>query len=223
MNIIFSPHIDDAILSIGGHIQNLITRGEELKLIYIFSKSKWINPQSVYYNEIIRSDKDIMELRKAEEKAVKSRCKYHVEFWDFEGCDSEPLKDDYSRIYNRIDEVINSKDTFYFPMGIMHPDHIAIQRIAFEIANLKSYNLLIYEDMPYFPFDKHLSKRVEIFRNLSEKEILENIDIQKKIKLINCYKSQVEPAWIDTISDYANSFDQELHKERLWKICTSNE
>ncbi|MBI9053914.1 MAG: PIG-L family deacetylase [Bacteroidales bacterium] len=223
MNVIFSPHIDDAILSIGGHILNLIRKGKELKVIYIFSKSNWINPQSDYYNEIIRSGKNIMEVRKAEEKAVINSCKYNVEFWDFESCESEPDKGDYNLIYNRIDKEINSEDTFYFPMGIMHPDHIAIQRIAFEIANIKTFNLLIYEDMPYFPFDNNLNKRLEIYRDLSENEIVEDIDIQEKLKLINCYKSQLDLAWIETISDYANSFDRELHKERLWKICSNDE
>ena len=75
MKQIISPHIDDAMLSLGGSILNWLKEGEQVRIIDVFSISQAINKDaiSVLGGKKYPTDfKSAMKIKKAEEKKIQS-------------------------------------------------------------------------------------------------------------------------------------------------------
>jgi LmbE family N-acetylglucosaminyl deacetylase len=161
--IIFSPHCDDATLSLGGAIQNeLIER--DIFVYDVFSVSNYTIMQ-----QGIGNPREVTKIRNDEERRVMELLGADFELWgypepllreEYTGLDEifnsegKPKYDGlYGEIESRIKEVCKSNHNanFFFPMGLGHHiDHSIVASIGLGVLRrsprIKAY---FYEDQPY--------------------------------------------------------------------------
>lgn len=161
--VIFSPHCDDAALSLGGAIKNdLVER--DICIYDIFSVSNYTIMQQGTGNP-----EEVTKIRNEEERRVMELLGADFELWGY----PEPLlrngythldnifdpegkpKSDklYTEIESKVRSICESNPTanIFFPMGLgYHIDHLIVASIGLNILrkhpNLKVY---FYEDQPY--------------------------------------------------------------------------
>lgn len=220
-NIVFSPHIDDAVLSLGGLIARLATSSGDLCVINIFTLSNWINPDGIFKDRFAETDTEVISnVRKAEEAESGRLLHYSTDFLDFPDL---PLRDglvSYHELYNRIKDKIKEylgKDIrAFFPLGIDHPDHEIIAAIGYELLD-EGYPVLFYEDMPYVARNYgsgNLVKAKAIQRGFISFPV--EIDIMRKMEAIKVYESQVSEEWLIDIYNYSQKDDSPLFQEYIW-------
>lgn len=224
---IFSPHIDDAFLSLGGSILNWIERDFEIKVYNIFTISRWTTPDCLLG---IESHLGVLAgtiLRKEEEQMVASVVGFTPEFWNFLDLplrenssieESEKLKED---LFLKISGLLNYSDQFFFPVGVGHLDHVLINDIAFR-HYAKFGNIYCYEDMPYFSWkDFSFQENFEKIRK-SAVPVFEKISYSKKAHVLRSYGSQVTNDWLRTMKVYANNLRGYDEYERYWRLLMGN-
>lgn len=220
---IFSPHIDDAFLSLGGSIFNWRSKGIKVNVYNIFTISNWTPPGSQSERNFGNDVATITALRKAEEREVSKQANFEIVFWDFldfplrEGfseSDNRKLED---QIFEKLSACLNSEDLFFFPMGILHPDHLLICRLSEKFIG-KSYNIFYYEDMPYLSWGKSEFKEVYKNENVNKSPLFEKIDFVQKAEILKYYRSQVLDDWFNYMMAYSyNNVDNEYY-ERYWRV-----
>lgn len=226
MIFIVSPHIDDAFLSIAGCILNWIKKGEKIKVIYIFSKSLWTNPQPISSEKYAVDESVITNLRKKEEEQIQQTVRHDFVFLDFcdemlRKCKQEPadVNDLSSRIKAGILSHITKDALIYFPIGIDNLDHIIIRDIGISFYR-EGFPVRFYEDMPYMAaslFFKNVYYSIKKNNYTALLEEIEEIDLEEKLRIIKNYKSQVSEEWLTNIAAYSYSLRDNLYYERTWK------
>jgi hypothetical protein len=147
--IFISPHLDDAVFSCAGLIQNLVQKSHDVEILTLFSQSD-LSQQTLYLT------------RKEEDKKASQILGAHIQhlnFLDapfrsdnpkmvFQSLDSE--KQTLALVTKKLKEIFsdNSSALFYAPLGVgWHKDHL----IAFEAAlsSIPHDRLRFYEEAPY--------------------------------------------------------------------------
>jgi len=224
MIYVLAPHIDDAILSIGGLIQGLVKKKKEVTVIYVFTISNWINPDAITRSNAIDDTVLVTKLRKTEEENVAKYLKYNYFFLDFEDFPiRKPFLNSLSEqlliesIQSALKGFFNENDMCYFPIGIKHPDHQIVGTIG---KNLRGagYNIIFYEDIPYVA-DNEFDPEQFCARMKAEgfTHELINIDINFKLSLLKKYKSQMSYEWLNCVRSYSINISGNGHNERIWK------
>lgn len=203
---IFSPHCDDAALSLGSSILNKILKGN-IKVITIFNISD--------YNIIEGNGGEVekmTKLREDEEKKVMNILRVKNEFWDYKEFPLRakktsdklfnenycPKKDHlFKEIYKKIEGICskNKSAIFLFPMGIgFHSDHSFLKEIGITLLNKKGFKIYFYEDQPYAGMENLSS--IDIFAKkliLNPKRLTFWCNnVIKKMSLLKNYKSQFD-------------------------------
>ena len=157
--VFISPHIDDAFLSAGGLIFELLKESRSVQIQYIFTISNWTNSSSISNVSFEKNTELITAIRKAEEKKINDLLSYdchHLDFLDF------PLRPQDAKsnnilmreIEDHFRRTISKDDCWFFPLALEHPDHILIREIGEKFLR-EGYNIIFYEDMPYMSFGKY--------------------------------------------------------------------
>lgn len=211
LNIILSPHFDDAVLSLGGH---LATKNES-SIVVTFFGGKPGEKASTHWDKIsgFKDSDEAIENRRFENRVALRLI--GARFINFNYLDSQYRKQDNeleikSNIQNDISSLLekykNRKINVFGPADfgnkITHKDH-KILHDAF-VASAKSYprkenvNFYIYEDFPYIlrfqnestvSLKKHLEEIDSL--SLSEKSLeMSTSTFLGKIKSIETYNSQ---------------------------------
>lgn len=220
---IISPHIDDAVLSIGGLIEILVSRGEKVKIQYVFTRTNWVNSMALQWQDYKSLDIDfVTKLRKEEERYVAKVLGHDYgffDFYDFPIRNSDDISNQENliqRITTVLTESIPISDDIIFPFGQKHPDHKLIGYVAKCFLNL-GYNVFYYEDLPYVA--RHQHDYQETFYNMKERGYSPQsfeIDVTLKTNVLKCYKSQMSNEWLDTMKSYSyNSLNNSFY-ERIW-------
>jgi LmbE family N-acetylglucosaminyl deacetylase len=217
---IISPHIDDAIFSCGGLIDFLHQKRIRVNVNYVFTFSSWTNPFAI---EPARHPSDpnyVSQLRKNEEHEVRLLYDYTIRFFDLHdfslrGADSENGFV-VEEIQGALKGIITPEDISIWPIGIFHPDHLLIRKIADRYA-ARGYKLLFYEDLPYLIFNKgetetHLSQ----LQKMGYKPYTIPFNIETKINAMRLYKSQLSNEWLRDITSHTRHHDNNNHHERIW-------
>lgn len=201
--IIFSPHSDDAIFSLGNTLLSKIF--PEVTIVTVFNISN-------YKIDGIGLTKEVTCIRKSEDTlAFKLAGINSYSYLDFEDAILRPeykildsyldpkslAKNDsvYNSVRNQILGSYNNEDMLLFPLGIgNHIDHKILFEIGFEIS--KSHNnVYFYKDIAYESANdpeyvssflklldlKFNSYRIQVPRSNSRKE-----------NLVKCYNSQLD-------------------------------
>lgn len=239
MKQIISPHIDDAFLSMGGCITNWLSNGEKVRIIYIFTKSNWTNTDPISNKKYPGDIESITALRKSEESSLQKAIGHDFHFLDwyedglrnkksmvmnFLRYGSIPVRHNkmIREIENQLQQILDKNTVTYFPLAMgkwVHPDHAITNSLGLSLLK-KNFNIAIYEDLPYCAhtnaedINNHLSNKMEFM------PVYENIDIDKKIKLLEIYQSQMSKEWLQTVLDYGLSLRKGTAHERYWIACS---
>ncbi len=228
--IVYSPHYDDAFLSLGGYLghPDAIKR---TTIVIIFGNSNYVSSK---YNGFSK-DLDISKLRMTEELNNVKKINSELIVFAFKEAllrghkfnsrgefryptTSVPL--DFvclKKIRMTITEYMRKfscKTLHIFPLGIgKHIDHYLVSKIGIEMYNQTKHEIGFYEDQPYAAF--HGIDSIILKRNI--KKVILPANIHFKINAINEYKSQAASNWTNKIIDYMkNEEDNETYNENIW-------
>jgi hypothetical protein len=203
--VIFSPHYDDAALSLGGALLNRML-GSNISIVDVFTISNYAPACN------IDNFMEITGTRYMEEEQVMQKLKLPFESWKYptpklRGKDSfvaensvgrnEYLNDElYEEISKRIHDycAVTKDKRYFFPLGIgNHRDHLMVFNIGQELLNNDpSAEIFFYEDLPYsggFKLDE-LIKQINLKDGSLIPFLLKFSNIDDKIDLLKAYKSQ---------------------------------
>lgn len=151
---VISPHLDDAVLSLGQHLQT-----DEFKVVTVFAGSPEDDVCSDYDRSIgFTSSADAMSARRDEDRRatdVLDNQIEHLGFFDRQYRSEDQLSPDALSALVRIFQGIFAEDVqVYMPLGIGHPDHRAVAQAAvlacpFRTRTGEERSILFYEELPY--------------------------------------------------------------------------
>jgi len=201
-NIVISPHLDDAVFSLGGL---LAKESEKTKIITIFSgiptkplvriwdKSCGFKNSTVAMEERIKENSFALYSLGIKEKNI-----INLNYLDKQYRNSfltkpkYPIQEIIQSISKELKKIIeiekDKKLKIFIPMSSIHQDHKIVRDIIIQLYKdeRKKIDLYLYQDMPYF-YSEYLSKRFYKIFNSKEK-ILKEI----KIKDLICKQELVE-------------------------------
>lgn len=208
-SLIFCPHTDDAIFSLGDYI---IDNNSNFTIASAFAgiPKDWAG-----YKKHIRLRKEHAEA------CAMIDCK--VINGDL--LDDVYGEQDKSLLISWIKENIIKHDVeevsplnVFIPLGIHHPDHVLLSDCLFNIINHYNCTFFIYAELPYrLAYPELYKSRLEKVNSIYN---LENVLInftQHKIDAIKKYNSQIahvhDPLYIDE-----DLIGKLIVEEKLWKI-----
>ena len=201
-SLIFCPHTDDAIFSLGDYI---IDNDHSFTIASAFAgiPKDWVG-----YRKHIR-------LRQEHDEACSMINAKAINGDLLDDVYGEQNKND---LIDWIKSIIINFDNVYIPLGIHHPDHILLSDTLFELIKDFNKTYFIYAELPYrMLYPKLHKERLKQFESI---HTLENIPInftQHKIDAIKKYNSQVayvhDPSYIN--EDLVGKL---IVEEKLWKV-----
>ncbi len=197
--LIISPHFDDAIFSLGGAI--LDGYFKELSVLTVFPRSR--------YSLANIEKKIVSKVRMEEERKVMSLIGARMYFFSYSDASIRfrDKENDYMNIeidfrgnllaigiLRKIKAFLRKHTYSYylFPLGFGQVDHVILRRIGIQFY-LSGLPVIFYEDGSYdiTTNRKNILDFVNSFPIPLEPYHLQFNNIQKKIKVINQYKSQI--------------------------------
>jgi LmbE family N-acetylglucosaminyl deacetylase len=207
MIYILSPHIDDAIYSLGG----LITNGQDkITVINIYSYSNYTLSE--------KGDPDkVTCIRKQEELEVSAKTGMKVINLDMNDRNMRRIKGfgkDETAIAAIIESMVNKDGKLCIPFGLResHEDHIKARCIGELVSMHIGIPVIYYEDLPYVTYLTHPE---EYESDLIATEY--GIDIDKKLAFCAMYKSQCDGNMLNLIRAYAYDKKHNCYTERVWR------
>ena len=225
MRIVFSPHIDDAWLSLGGAIAAWRAANEKVIVVNIFSIS---NYTAAGFGDVT----EVTARRKAEERANAAATGVRPIFLHFRDVairyawlDHEhyPTTIDWSkdsallvRLKSSIRELLDRGAVHYFPLAVgQHVDHLLVREAVAKLDKKRTFALAFYEDLPYAAKGGALPKEF-IEENVLKPQLVE-IDLATKLGLVKSYVSQFEASWPGLLERHASSLEPGKVCERIWE------
>lgn len=168
--LILSPHTDDAELGAGGFISKLLEQGNEIHWM-VFSSARESVPLGMPDDTLVNEFKDVLDIIKLDSNSYT--------LFDYK----------VRRLHENRQEILESlvkiRNTFTPDIVIgpslndYHQDHEIVANEM--IRAFKSSSSILCYELPW----NHLKFENQYFVKLEEKHI------NKKISLLNCYKSQI--------------------------------
>jgi len=191
-NLIFCPHTDDAIFSLGD---------------YIFDNNSFTiaSAFSGVPTDIIGYKKHTL-LRKEHQEACEL---IGAKIINNDLLDDVYGKQDEQLLFAWIKSTINNFNNIYIPLGIHHPDHIFLSDKLFEIMDLYNKKYFIYAELPYrILYPELYQERIDKFKSKGKLEEVTIKFTKNKINAVEKYKSQIDNNLIEKL----------IIEEKLWKI-----
>jgi LmbE family N-acetylglucosaminyl deacetylase len=201
-SLIFCPHTDDAIFSLGDYI---INNDHNFTIASAFAG---IPTDDVGHRKHTK-------LRQEHDEAC-SMINAKVINGDF--LDDVYGKQNEENLINWIKSIIIDFDNIYIPLGIYHPDHVLLSDVLFNLIKEFNKTYYVYAELPYRLLYPELHKqRIKMFESSHR---LENVSInftEHKINAIKKYNSQIayvhNPSYIDE-----DLIGKLIVEEKLWRV-----
>lgn len=208
-NLIFCPHTDDAIFSLGDYI---IGNNSNFTIAAAFAG---IPTDDVGY-------KKHTKLRQEHHEACSMIGAKYINGDLLDDVYGEQDKFALIRwikeniVKHDVEEVSNLN--VFIPLGIHHPDHVLLSDCLFKIINHYNCTFFIYAELPYrLSYPELYKSRLEDINSIYN---LENVSVkftQNKIDAIKKYNSQIahvhDPSYIDE-----DLIGKLIVEEKLWKV-----
>lgn len=177
---ILSPHTDDGIFSLGNYIQRLKNAEDQVTIISVFSG---IPPISLDKGK----GYDKHALLRTEHEAACNLLKVKFINGDFLDDVYSPRPDDVD-VYDWLLKKLKGFDEVIAPLGIHHPDHIQLARIA------KKYKLADrwYAELPYRVLYPGIANEIVQNSNFKHRHRISSNSYLMKKKAVECYYSQIQ-------------------------------
>jgi LmbE family N-acetylglucosaminyl deacetylase len=193
-NLIFSPHTDDAIFSLGDYIINDNS-------FTIASAFAGVPTDTAGY-------KKHTILRKEHQEACEL---VGAKIINNDLLDDVYGKQDEQLLVAWIKSTINNFDNIYVPLGIHHPDHIFLSDKLFEIMDLYNKKYFIYAELPYrILYPELYENRINKFKSKNKIEEIKINFSKNKINAVRKYKSQIDDNLIEKL----------IVQEKLWRLLS---
>lgn len=220
-NVFISPHLDDAVLSCGELLKQLILERENVSVITIFTGYPAANELSSaakkYHSNCLLGD-DAMDVRKVEDqKAMKFLgCNYkHLNYYeclyrktsagayiypnldDIYHLDFDNEKTIFRAICTEMKKICKNISNVYVPYGLgNHADHLLMRRVFDSIKKYINGKVYYYEEIPYLCY-YYQNGGSSDFENDLLPEIFHCSEEswRAKLKAIEYYKSQLHIMW----------------------------
>jgi LmbE family N-acetylglucosaminyl deacetylase len=191
-NLIFCPHTDDAIFSLGDYIIN----GNNFTIASAFAG---IPDDEVGY-------KKHTILRKEHEFACNL---VGAKIINNDLLDDVYGKQNEESLIKWIKETIKDYSNIYIPLGIHHPDHIFLSDTIFNLMKEFNKTYFVYAELPYRVLYPELF--AIRFNKFNKQHKMYNINInftKEKIKAVQVYNSQID----------GNLTEKLIVEEKLWRV-----
>ena len=201
-SLIFCPHTDDAIFSLGDYI---IDNDHSFTIASAFA--------GIPTDEVGHKKHTLLRQEHNEACAMINAKAINGDFLD--DVYGKQNKDD---LINWIKNIIVDFNNIYIPLGIYHPDHIFLSDVLFSLMKDFNKTYYVYAELPYRLLYPELHKqRIRMFES---SHTLENISIdftEHKINAIKKYNSQIayvhNPSYINE-----NLIGKLIAEEKLWRV-----
>lgn len=194
---VLSPHLDDAVWSLGAVLQALSTTGHAITVVTVFSTTT---------QTAVRKKEDMAALDAIGCKSVR------LDFSDaiLDGRSLQevfnetyvPAKDDVAAIASSVQQTTPQDAVVLAPSGFgAHVDHLATRAVAAKLAARVVY----YEDLPYAARDVRLAPAQTFFSSLGlwrHAFATTPTLVQEQIRLYELYTSQRQDHHVQQISSY---------------------
>ncbi len=121
--LVIEPHADDAFLSLGGHIEMWVKRGDKVTIMTVFGGTRKRAADSKAYAQAVGAD--YYPFHAVEDKRDK-------------------LTDcEYKDLHETIGMFADNQTLTLLPLGIKHPEHLLVSRLH------TGFDTLHYLDQPY--------------------------------------------------------------------------
>jgi len=212
---VLSPHLDDAVWSIGSALQKLALAGHEIYIINLFSLT-------VHVYESIRPPAEATAIRKSEDAraatALGVKRVFNLDFPDGVLRDmslSEVMNCDYiappyllKAILISLADILPKDAVVLAPLALGgHVDHLTTRQTALSLET-RLGSLLFFEDLPYVARGRDTQESQVFARAHNLLEVRFTCDeqsIQNHIELYNTYTSQCQSQYASQISAYLRS------------------
>jgi len=219
--IIFSPHYDDAVFSLGGAINEGYLINPQVYVVYTKSN----------YQLKSKKQKDITKVRGIEEYRALNKFNVSPKFLgyndatkreytseeDYMSYKNNPKKDSsFLNVRKKIRLIVKRSKAliFLFPLGLgYNVDHVILFEIGKELDE-EGYPILFYEDIGYdMSYDDRLIKKYFKKRKLSViNSVFKVSNIEKKLSIMRVYKTQISRK---ILADTKNVIEKR-GGERIW-------
>lgn len=224
---ILSPHCDDAMLALGGHI---LLNPNKFKIINIFATTAW-----TALNRPLTAV-EITQLNQAEERLVARMARSELRLiktpealmrgykqWDEANIKSSD-KLLMSNLWDKISKNLHNYSRVYCPLAPgRHVDHLLLrQAVTNHISDLLDAGVEVYffEDLPYSWYGG-VEEELEELRSwlqLTPQDCDISSVLDDKIKLLSQYRSQLTQSDLDKVRQYASMLVDEGMVERVWRL-----
>ena len=200
--LILSPHNDDAVLSLGGHIANWVAAGDEVLVLNFFTVSNYVNPATR------KTPMDVARARADEEENAAKCLGYEYKQL---GLFDKPIRSVPDEITQAAVRAIINKEyvqadcQVYVPLSGSHRDHDIVRMGANDIPRERRH---YYEDLPY---------AMVTFPPEGTIPTMAHIDIFKKLEAVRKYETQVDGILEFMIRGYAHNMADDMYYERVWE------
>lgn len=211
--LLLSPHLDDAVLSAGQFLANQ----PGCDVLTVFAGVPTYIGASVVtpYDEKcgFRSSIEAMQARRLEDRDAMGRLQCDPVFWDY--LDSQyGLEVNKRQLTTTIVETAKEYDVILAPLGLVHPDHVALADALLAAAPDIAATIYLWEDLPnrvLYPEEVHDRLRVASRTMAATLEVPGGAGpMHNKIRALLCYRSQLGTGDLD--------FNLLCVPERFWKL-----
>lgn len=206
---VLSPHLDDAVLSLGQHLVAQQYTASPERVVTVFAGRPQSSRFLTGYDQScgFGSSRQAVETRRDEDS--KACWTLGVEFVHLSELDNQYRKTHDPRIVDRIahqcHRYMTGLEHVYVPLGIGHPDHRvlaqAAELAATTLVKRRPVSLLFYEELPYrVLYPEHAAARLAELVAAGWDLSLWPVDlgsIDLKAEAIACYKSQFPEGAVD--------------------------
>lgn len=168
---ILSPHVDDAIFSLGDYMQSL----EDVTIV---------TPFAGIPNDATGMMKHIA-LRKEHEKAC--------DFLDVDYINGDFFDDVYqprpeaTALIAWLEIILPKFDSIIAPIGIHHPDHVLLRNVLMEKFRIDKF----YMELPYGVLYPDIAAKLKILARVSLTHTIQK-NSHAKLSAVKCYESQLK-------------------------------
>lgn len=185
--IVISPHLDDAIFSIGHTIRGL---GAKVVTICAGIPGNGAQPTQFDQEAGFASAQEAVEARRAEDREAAELLGVEVIHLD---CIDRMYGEAGPSLLGAVDEALSLEPGPWIgPLGLRHPDHVAISA-AFRIgARARERDAFLYEDQPYAQrYPEELAEALT--KTWRTDTRIRSVEGNRKRKACGAYRSQLPP------------------------------
>lgn len=215
MIVIVSPHLDDAVLSCGEAMQ-----GAKARILTVFAGIPTGDLPLTHFdaNSGFTGAEQAVRARRTEDKRagwVLGASTEHLAFFDRQYGVTHDVGEVVAMMRERLAAI--APTVLYAPLGLLHPDHELVARVARGVARSLELPLVVYEELP----GRVLARHVDVAPAFAQLEdegwtvdpynsptIRTPASVALKAAAVGCYASQ---AW-------ALDEHSVLVPERFWRL-----